>query len=119
MSRENQVEFKRVQGWLVFEIQTWDHHFEQEVEFSCGEDIEMFFRAYTKKQWGELFYDCSFIHDICDVRFTGIRLLAQDENSKLYASVDSRQFARITFSPEKVGEKNAEKLMKIREIIGK
>lgn len=121
MSRENQVEFNKVKGWLVFEVQTYDHYFEQEVEFSCGEDIDMFFKAYNKKQWKELFYDCGFVHDICDVLFSGIRLTAKDEESasKLYLSVEGRQFARFTFDPEKVGEKNAEKLMKIREILGK
>ncbi|MDA1834815.1 hypothetical protein PDL04_25490 [Bacillus cereus group sp. BY142LC] len=118
--KENSVKLNNVIGWMIFNIVTMDDSFVEEIEVSCGEDIESFMKMYLDENWNGLFEMKSYIRDVCDASFQGIQLKASDTEEKHVCYVDLLNGARrssVVIDRKVLGDINADKIKSIREII--
>ncbi|MFL0405712.1 hypothetical protein ACH0BP_29505 [Bacillus nitratireducens] len=114
--KENSVKLNNITAWMIFNVFTMDDSFIEEVEVSCGEDIESFMKMYLN----ELFETKSYLRDIYDASFQGIQLKASDEKEQHVCCVDLLNGARhssVVIDMKVLGDVNADKIKKIRESI--
>lgn len=120
MMKENSVKLNNITAWMIFNVFTMDDSFIEEIEVSCGEDIESFMKMYLNEHWNELFETKSYLRDICDASFQGIQLKASDEKEQHVCCVDLLNGARhssVVIDMKALGDVNTDKIKKIREII--
>ncbi len=118
--KENSVKLNNVTAWIIFNVFTMDDSFIEEIEVSCGEDIESLMKMYFNKNWNDLFEMKSYLRDICDASFQGIQLKASDEKEQHVCCIDLLNGARhsnVVIDMKTLGDVNADKIKRIREII--
>lgn len=127
MLKENQFQIdgnKHSKIKMSFNVMTWEDSFEHDIEVGCGEDIEEVMKSYFEKDWGNLFEDSngrsnSWIKEITDVSFEGIYIVAQEVGKgHVYTMIMNRSIrSTVTMDIDKLGDKNAEKIKQIRDIL--
>ncbi|GAB6558032.1 hypothetical protein bcgnr5378_06970 [Bacillus cereus] len=118
---EDRLVFDRIEGKLIFGVLMDNHHFQQEVAISCGEDMEEYMQMYFKKDWAGLFSEYFInVRDIYDVSFEGIHMSATETEKNHSTNIqllNNQRRASVKFDRNTLVDDNAEKIKKIREII--
>ncbi|MFC5775132.1 hypothetical protein [Ectobacillus antri] len=122
LSKENQLiisdrnQFKTV---MLFHVIEMENEYEYEQQVGCNEDMEEFMKLYFDKNWKEFFMDTYVDHrKVCDVGFNGLLIVAKNEMGVVRYQMDRSERLAVTFNHEVLGDENATKIKKIREIIG-
>ena len=128
MGIENRITFdadwstsgiKGLKSYMIFEVSPYDGDlYEDRVEVSCYEDIEMFFKMYLKENWKELFEHNH--HNVFGAEFKGFRFIGKEESGHtLNLDIGGRAQAWVYINHDVLNDQNANMIAEIRKIVGK
>lgn len=115
-SIKNKDEFE---AFLVFSFMDDDgHEFEEEVPFSCGEDLEDHMKSFFNKKWKDLLPEYMQNVRVVDCTVEGIHMKGKQEKGR-FATHLTNNYKRNTFivNEKALINESAEKLLKIRKIV--
>lgn len=117
MANENVINLDEIQAHMMFTI-VFDNEQTQEVslEVGCAEDIEEQMKKFFKEDWQNLFSDWYDPFNFMYAYFNGISFINSGKNKIGMQIYGNYKMGSCTLDLESLGDKNADKLKRIREI---